>query len=282
MSLRWSRDQRWSGVGRIVPNRDDAGSCNADSVGGERGHTEPVEFAGVGDVRMVRTFRVGDDGGLYPVNSATAWAEGWNTAACLRNSTHRPPEAHCRCGFYTYSDPAYVREQPPSRNVLAVVAAHGTMEAGTRGARVQRARIEALWLGRHVTDADAAAVQRRYPSVAVYRDRDEMDAAHPLTQLEYFRRPRVGEAGRERLRHAMWIYLAAVTLIGCVPASAVVSTLPGAVVWLTLIAAGLAIVITGIAQRSVVLATQGIAALGWLLTATPPPPAAGPAGPRWS
>jgi hypothetical protein len=112
-------------------------------------------------------------------------------------------------------------------------------------------------------------VRRHYPSVAIYRDRAAMETAHPLTQLEYFRAPRVGDAARERLRHAMWAFLAAVTAIGCVPASAVVSTLPGAIVWLSLIAGGLAIVFTGQGQRSSVLAIQGVAAVGWLLTTNP-------------
>lgn len=271
MPSRWSRDQRWGGAGRIVPDPPPAADpVAADAAtNDEPGAPEVVELAGVGDVRLLRTFRVGDDGGLYPVNSADAWAAGRNTATCLRNPNHHAPEAQCRCGFYAYSDAAYVREQPPARQVLAVVATHGTMEAGTRGARVERARIEALWLGERVSEAAAAAVQRRYPSVAIYRDRAKMQAACPLTQLAYFRPPRVGVAARERLRVAMWTFLGAVTAIGCVPATAVVSTLLGAIVWLTLVLTGLGIVFTGIAQRSSVLAVQGVGAVGWLLTANP-------------
>ncbi len=221
---------------------------------------------------MMRTFRVGDDGGLYPVNSASPWAEGWNSATCLRTPEHHPPEAQCRCGFYAYSDAAYVREQPPARQVLAVVATHGTMEAGTRGARVEQARVEALWFGERVSEQAAAAVHRRYPSVAIYRDRAALDAAHPLTQLEYFRPPRVGEAARKRLRVAMWTFLAVVTAVGCFPSARVVSTLPGAIVWLTLLAGGMAIVLTGIGQRSSVLTVQGVGAVGWLVTANPATP----------
>ena len=67
----------------------------------------------------------------------------------------------------------------------------------------------------------------------------------------------------------MWTYLAAVTAVGCVPVSWVLSTVVGAVVWLTLIALGMATVLTGIGQRSSVLAVQGVAAVGWLLTANP-------------
>jgi len=120
MPSRWSRHQRWSGVGGIVPDPANTQPKDTDPPSHDLG--EPVEFAGVGDVRMVRTFRVGDGGGLSPVNSANAWPDGWNAATCLRNPEHRPPEAQCRCGFYAYSDAAYVREQPPARQVLAMVA----------------------------------------------------------------------------------------------------------------------------------------------------------------
>ena len=39
-----------------------------------------AEIVGVGDVRMVRTFRIGPDGELFPVNFAQAWTDGWNSA----------------------------------------------------------------------------------------------------------------------------------------------------------------------------------------------------------
>lgn len=280
MGPRWARDRRWSGSGRASIRQKSAGH---ESAGQESArHERPVadsakdvpaegsdaEFVGVGDVRLVRTFRVGADGGLSPVNSATAWADGWSTATCLRDRTHRPPEAHCRCGFYAYSDPAYVMEQLPARQVLAVVATHGTMEAGTRGARVAQARVEAIWFGERVSE-QLAAVRRRHPSVAVYRDRAAMGDHHPLTILDYFRPPHIGEAGRRRLRAVMWSFLTLVTAVGCVPAAAVVSTAAGAVLWLSLLAAGMTTVLTGIGQRSAVLAVQGVGAVGWLVTANP-------------
>src|SRR3954451_8461048 len=130
----------------------------------------------VGDVRLTRTFRIGPNGELFPVNTADAWADGWNIATCRRGLTHTPPDPDCRCGFYLYSDPAYVLSQPPGRQVLAVVAVNGTMEAGSRGARVERARIEAIWLGRRVSDQLTAEVRARYRSVAVYWDRAAMYA----------------------------------------------------------------------------------------------------------
>jgi hypothetical protein len=228
-----------------------------------------ADLLGVGDVRMVRTFRIGRDGQLYPVNSATAWSDGWNTATCNRGHRHRPPDAQCRCGFYLYCNPAYVLAQPPSRQVIAVVAVNGTMEAGTRGARVERARIEAIWLGRRVSDALAIAVSARYRSVALYRDRSAMDAEHPLTQIEYFRPARVGEQARRHLRVVMWTLLAAAAVLGCVPTRTVVTTIPGATLWLSLLAAGLITAAIGLSQRSSVLALQGIGAVAWLVTADP-------------
>lgn len=65
----------------------------------------------------VRTFRVGADGGLYPVNSSTAWTEGWNTATCARGRDHAPPDPDCRCGFYVYAHPIGLRSGKRSLRV---------------------------------------------------------------------------------------------------------------------------------------------------------------------
>ena len=163
-----------------------------------------VEAVGVGDVRMVRTFRIGPAGELYPVNSIDAWVDGWNTARCGRGKTHAPPGPNCRCGFYLYSDAAYALAQPPARQVMAVVAAHGAMEIGSRGARASRARVEALWLGPRVSDQLTHAVRERHPTVTVFRDRTTMDQLFPLTHLDGFVKPRVPERTRRRLRPVMW------------------------------------------------------------------------------
>lgn len=68
---------------------------------------EIVEPLGVGVVRAIRTFRIGHDGGLYPVNTATTWTLGWNVATCARGRAHTPPDPDCRCGFYVYFHPEY-------------------------------------------------------------------------------------------------------------------------------------------------------------------------------
>ena len=124
---------------------------------------------------MVRTFRLGPAGELYPVNSIDAWVEGWNTARCGRGKTHAPPGPHCRFGFYLYIDAAYALRQPPTRQVMAVVATHGAMGIRNRGARASRARVEALWLGPRVSDRLAQAVSERYPTMMVCRDRTTME-----------------------------------------------------------------------------------------------------------
>jgi hypothetical protein len=186
-----------------------------------------VELLGVGEIRMVRTFPIGPDGDLFPVNTVNAWHDGWNTAECGRGYEHTAPVSDCRCWFYLYSDPAYVLTQPPGRQVLAVCAVNGAMETGTRGARVERARIDAVWLGPRVSDHLAAAVQQRYPSVGVYRDRTAMDAQYPLTQLDSFRQPRIGERGRRRWRAVTWFFLAIVAVLGCLPPQLLVTSTAG-------------------------------------------------------
>lgn len=225
------------------------------------------EVIGVGDVRMVRTFRVGADGGLYPVNTAAVWTGGWNTATCGRGKTHTPPDPDCRCGFYVFSHPAYALSQAPAHQVMAIVAVHGQMEAGSRGARVQKAKIEAVWLGPRVSEELTAKVRRRYPSVRVLRDREAMFTGFPLTPVEGFKPPRVSEAGRHRIRVALWIFSATVALVGVLPTSVTLATPARAVPVLILLAAAAAITISGLAIRSSMVTFTGITSLAWLVTA---------------
>lgn len=172
-----------------------------------------VEAVGVGDVRMVRTFRIGPAGQLYPVNSIDAWADGWNTAACGRVIT--PPGPNCRCGFYLYSDATYALAQPTARQVMAVVATHGAMEIGSRGARASRARVAALWLGPRVSDQLAQAVSERHPTVTVFCDRTAMDqllAAVQPGDSEAFDPTRFLQE-----RGSLFLLASAVTSASCAP-----------------------------------------------------------------
>ncbi len=188
----------------------------------------------VGEIRALRTFRLADDGRLYPLYSATPWRAGANTATCHRDhdgaagGSARVPAEGCTCGYYAYGRLAYAREESAARHVLAVVAASGTVIAGTRGIRAQTARIEALWLGRRAGDELAAQVGARYPGVPLFRDRDRMLAAHPLTDLESYRPAVPDWAGRLR-----WVGTALVLLtvaLGSLP-SGVVRSHP-ALAWL--------------------------------------------------
>lgn len=125
---------------------------------------------GVGEVRAIRTFRLGRDGGLYSLYDDRAWTPGVNTAWCKRDRRHAAPEPDCR-GFYAYGHQVWTRAQPPSRSVLAVVAVWGALEVATRGVRAEHARIEAVWLHRRVGDELVEAVRGRYPQVQVVRER---------------------------------------------------------------------------------------------------------------
>ncbi len=127
----------------------------------------------VGQIRALRTFRIGPDGALYPLFSKEPWEDGVNTARCLRKDRppHPGPDPHCTCGFYAYGGEQWVGEHPQSRHVLAVVACWGRIIAGTRGLRAEHCRIEALWLSAAVPADLAARVHLHHPSVAVHRDR---------------------------------------------------------------------------------------------------------------
>lgn len=58
-----------------------------------------------------------------------------------------------------------------------------------RRARIGQACIEAVWLGRRVSDVLAARVGNRYPTVLIYRDRAALFSDFPLTDLDCFRSP---------------------------------------------------------------------------------------------
>lgn len=182
-----------------------------------------AESLGVGDVRLVRTFRVGRDGGLYPVNCGRPWSDGWNHAACAKGRDHAAPADDCTCGFYAYGDVASATAQPPAGQVLAVVAAHGAMVAGTKGARVEHARVEAVWLGRRVGAALEQRMRDRYPTVLTYRNLRAMLTDLPPTHLPGFVRPRWTARHRRPVRLALGLLFltgpAMTFLPGAVPAN---------------------------------------------------------------
>ncbi len=223
---------------------------------------------GVGEVRAVRTFRLGRDGGLYPLYDDRAWTAGVNTAWCKRDARHAAPEPDCRCGLYAYGHQVWCRAQPPSRSVLAVVAVSGAVEVATRGVRAEYGRIEAVWLHRRVSDELCEAVRVRYPRVPVVRDREALLRRFPLTVLEGYRAPRL--TGRT-LQRVMWLLGALaglVLLIGCLPAEQLITSRFGALVWTAAVAVTCLAVVTGLGMRSAAVGTAAVVGLGWMLTTT--------------
>jgi hypothetical protein len=225
-----------------------------------------AEPAGVGQVRLVRTFRVAADGGLYAVHSPARWLDGWNVARCRKGRAHTPPAEGCGCGFYAYAHPAYTRRQPTSGQVLAVVAARGTMEAGTRGARAGQARIEAVWLGPRVDERLASRVRDRYPTVLVYRDRAALFADFPLTHLEGFRRPRLGERWRWAGYGGLGALLAAAGLVGGLGGST--ATQEGGPVWIAVVLVSLAVAVVAVFRKAQMVTLAAMTAVAWMITET--------------
>lgn len=228
--------------------------------------TNAVEPLGVGAVRAVRTFRIGHDGGLYPVNTSTVWAPGWNVATCARGRAHTPPDPDCRCGFYVYFHPEYTLDQPPARQVLAVVEVRGVMEIGTRGARVPEARIIGLWLGPKVSADLAATVAARYRDVQVFRDRGELLRHLPLTPVEGTRGPRLSAPTLTLLRRALWAYAVVAGGVGLVPANVLTHSRAGSAVLLTTLAIAFLLFLGGLMIRTPMVACVGSSAAAWLIT----------------
>jgi len=173
-------------------------------------------FAGfepqVGEIRAVRSFRIGADGVLYPLFSDHAWTDGANAAHCRvthGHPTHDVPDPECTCGFYAYASVRAADEYPHARHVLAVVACWGRVIAGTRGIRAQHARIEAIWMSPKVPEYLRQAVAERYPSVSVEPDVEQLLAAHPPTVLDCYepQPPPESSAARLRLRIALGVAL---------------------------------------------------------------------------
>ena len=223
-----------------------------------------AEPAGVGPVRLVRTFRVAADGGLYAVHNRTCWVDGWNVATCRKGRPHTPPAEGCSCGFYAYADPAYTRRQPTAGQVLAVVAAQGTLEAGSRGARIAQARVEALWLGPRVGEDLASRVRGRYPTVVVYRDRDAMFTDLPLTEVEGFRRPRLGDRWRWAGYAALAVLLCCAGVVGGLGGSG--ATQEGGVVWAAVVLTALAVAVVAVCRKAPVITLAALTAVAWMVT----------------
>lgn len=187
----------------------------------------------VGEIRAVRTFRVGPGGVLYPLFDTVPWADGANTARCRAllavDGAHPVPEPDCSCGFYAYGSEQAASEYPHARHVLAVIACWGRVIAGTRGVRVEYGRIEALWLSDAVPAGLAASVAKHYPAVALYHDRAAMLAENPPTPLDCYELDRP----RQRTGTRRWLYTAVAfaVLVSVFPADWWGSIQDARVVW---------------------------------------------------
>jgi hypothetical protein len=188
----------------------------------------------VGQIRALRTFRIGPDGALYPLCSKERWHDGSNTARCLRTHSppHRSPAPDCTCGFYAYGAEQSAGDYPHSRHVLGVVACWGRIIAGTRGLRAEHCRIEALWLSAAVPAALVERVIRKHPSVVVHRDRSRMVTDHPPTELDCYERPARG-SGRLAGR-LWWVAAMAAAVLSMLPVDRLGGGRSAALLWVVL------------------------------------------------
>ncbi|MEP7019280.1 MAG: hypothetical protein ABI808_01420 [Pseudonocardiales bacterium] len=178
----------------------------------------------VGEIRALRSFRIGPDARLYPLFSDEAWSDGVNTARCRstdRVVRRRAAEDHpvvdpdCTCGFYGYADEQGAVEYPHAQHVLAVVACWGRVVAGTRGLRSEHARVEAVWMSSTVPPDLAAGVAENYPAATTYADKAAMLAEHPPTQVDCYEDPSAREPAQARL--AVRAGLLTALVLGLVP-----------------------------------------------------------------
>jgi hypothetical protein len=201
----------------------------------------------VGEIRALRTFRVGPGGLLYPLFSDHAWTDATNTASCPlphlpgltgltgqshltaeQDAPHAVPDPDCTCGFYAYADETGALDYPNARHVLAVISCWGGVIAGTRGIRAQHARIDAIWMSRMVPPELSAMVAARYGRTEVFADKREMLSAYPPTVLDcYEPRP----AGRTPNRIALRVAVLTALVVGILPASWLTGNLNVRVLW---------------------------------------------------
>jgi hypothetical protein len=236
----------------------------------------------VGEIRALRTFRIGPGGVLYPLFNDTAWGDGTNAARCPLPraqgddlTSHQAPDPDCTCGFYAYADEHASSDYPNARHVLAVVACWGRVIAGTRGLRAEHARVEAIWMSDAVPRELADMVASGYPGTITYTDKQTMLMQHPPTVLDCYEL----QAPREQRARALAFRIAvAIALVaGLFPTRWLGSNEDARVVWVL----ELLFFLTGAAllhrKRTDLIAKRRtllfVAVVLWLLA-----PFAGPAG----
>jgi hypothetical protein len=124
-------------------------------------------------------------------NEHRAWADGSVEATCARGRDHVAPDEDCRCGVYAFGSVADItRQYGQGQRILAVVACHGKIIAGTKGLRAQRAHIVALWLSPRLSPTLRAKVVAHYPRLPLFSNTTAMLAEFPVTRLETYDPPR--------------------------------------------------------------------------------------------
>ena len=191
----------------------------------------------VGEIRAVRTFRLGAGGRLFPLFDDTAWSAGTTTARCRftpDDASHVAPETGCSCGLYAGATPADTAQYPHAAHVLAVVALWGGVVVGTPGVRAQYGRVEALWLSDAVPHALARQAAAAYPGTAVFADREVMVREHPPSVLPDYEPAQAPGRGRRR-RRVLGAALLVTALVVAVVAGAVGSGAGAAVAALAML-----------------------------------------------
>ncbi|MBV9594961.1 MAG: hypothetical protein JO147_14335 [Actinobacteria bacterium] len=160
----------------------------------------------VGELRLVRGFKLWDDGTLAPLGIAShqrPWGDGPNEARCARGFDHPVPDADCTCGFYAFYDPRRVSyDSRLGHAVIAVVSMWGRSLVGSKGARAQFSQIDSVWLPPDVPADVVESVRTNYPNVIVYQDDTAVPMlhAHPLTPAKGDRLITVGRPPRYLVR----------------------------------------------------------------------------------
>jgi hypothetical protein len=179
----------------------------------------------VGEIRALRTFRIGPGGVLYPLFSDLPWTADTNTAHCrvadavgqdgVGSGEHVAPEPGCTCGYYAYATEEAALEYPNAKYVLAVIACWGHVVAGTRGLRTQHARIEALWMSDSVPANLAGMVAETYSDTTIYSDKQTMVEQHPLSVLECYETASPNERALKRI--GLRVAVAVALVVGLLP-----------------------------------------------------------------
>jgi hypothetical protein len=241
----------------------------------------------VGEIRALRTFRIGADGLLYPLFSDTPWLPGTNTARCNiainrprfppglldplhpdpdpDQRVHETPEPDCSCGYYAYASESAAMEYPNARHVLAVVASWGRVIAGTRGIRAEHGRVEALWMSEAVPTELAASVAARYREVTMYSDKQLMFTEHPPTVLDCYE---VSGPEQRRRRAAVRVAVAGALVLGLTPHGWLTGSRDLLLVWLFEVLVFVAAALSSRRRHGVAAqrrSVQSVALVLWLL-----------------